>query len=632
MCGIAGIVSKNNVDSIKESLFKMSQSIKHRGPDGEGFSFFTESSETPAFSIETPKINIESNQFLFNPKQPLSEIESHYKMAFAHRRLSIIDLSESGHQPMCDESSHFWITFNGEIYNYIELKNELQNKGHVFLTKTDTEVVIAAYKEWGTECLKKFNGMWAFALYDKIKQVVFCARDRVGVKPFYYINNNKFFAFASEQKAFLKSNLIPFEINENQQFDFLINAKLETTSESLFKQIEELPPSHYFFYQLNLNLIQLKKYYELSIEVQTFKDEDEIISEIESKLKKAINLRLRSDVEIGSCLSGGLDSSIIAGMIKKLSPDKNLKLFSAVFPSEKFDESVYAKQVSSFVNGNWHSVTPTETEFFKDIDNLIYTQDLPIWSTSTYSQYRVMKLVSENNIKVVLDGQGADELFAGYTQHYFSLWKELGFTSALKNIKDSYQTLKHPYLNFAKQLFKENFDLGVDYKKYFDERLKINTKTDTIEFIGTLNKQLKKDYFGNLKSYLKCEDRNSMAFGIESRVPFSDDVELVDYIFSIKGDKKIKNGVLKYLLREAGKKYIPTSIYNRKDKIGFESPLSKWLTHHKGEIIEKITEQLDFINHSALNTNYNLLLKTKPSFLFRLYSLSVWKHTFKHLS
>ncbi len=628
MCGIAGIIHKQKDGSIKESIFDMSQAIKHRGPDGEGFTFFSESIEIPAFSNETPKVNCESNRFLFNPKKSLESVSTNYTMAFAHRRLSIIDLSESGHQPMCDISSNYWITFNGEIFNYLELKKELTLKGHTFLTQTDTEVVLASYKEWGTDCLQKFNGMWAFALYDKTKQLVFCARDRVGVKPFYFINTNTSFAFASEQKAFLKSGLLKFEVNEPQQIDFLINAKLETTEQSLFKGIYELKPAHYLLYHLKSTDFEIKEYYDISTQTKIQKTESEIINDIETKLKHAIALRLRSDVEIGSCLSGGLDSSIIAGIIKNLQPNTNLKLFTAVFPSETFDESSYAKQVSNFVNGSWFTVSPTETEFFRDIETLNYSQDLPIWSTSTYSQYRVMKLASEQNIKVLLDGQGADELFGGYTHHYFALWKEMSMASKLKNINASKQTVQNPFLSFGKQLLKETCHLGVNYSNYFNPDFQVNAKTETTIFSNTLNQQLKNDYNGNLKSFLKCEDRCSMAFGIESRVPFADDVELVDYLFSVSGNQKIKNGVSKYLLREAAKQYIPEKIYKRTDKIGFETPVSKWFTNHKKEMLDVITEQLDFINHAFLFSNFNILISQKPSFLLRLYSLAIWKKAF----
>ena len=204
----------------------------------------------------------------------------------------------------------------------------------------------------------------------------------------------------------------------------------------------------------------------------------------------------------------------------------------------------------------------------------------------------------------------------------------MSLISRLKNINDSKQTIQNPFLNFGKQLLKETFHLGVDYSNYFNPDFKVNAKTETTVFSNTLNQQLKNDYNGNLKSFLKCEDRCSMAFGIESRVPFADDVELVNYIFSIEGTKKIKNGVSKYLLREAAKQYIPEKIYSRTDKIGFETPVSKWFINHKTEMLEVISQQLDFVNHSFLFSNFNTLIDQKPSFLLRLYSLAIWKKAF----
>jgi asparagine synthase (glutamine-hydrolysing) len=239
-----------------------------------------------------------------------------------------------------------------------------------------------------------------------------------------------------------------------------------------------------------------------------------------------------------------------------------------------------------------------------------------------------MKLASENHIKVLLDGQGADELFGGYAHHYFSLWKELPMVSTFKSINNARQSIRHPFLNFGKQLLKENLHIGFDYSSYFHLPLNQIAKPRTIHFKNTLNEQLKTDYFGNLKSFLKCEDRCSMAFGIESRVPFADDVELVDYIFSVQGNKKIKNGVSKYLLREATKNYIPEKIYKRTDKVGFETPVEKWLTNYQSEILEVITHQLDFIHHQQLKDNFTKLLSQKPTFVLRLYSLAIWKKVF----
>lgn len=628
MCGISGIISKTNSTSLKDDVFAMSQAIKHRGPDGEGFAFFSGSKSIAVYSNETPQVNKESQSFLFNPKTSLQNIENDYTVAFAHRRLSIIDLSESGHQPMCDTSTDYWITFNGEVYNYIELREELRNKGHVFVTQTDTEVVLEAYKEWGFDCLQKFNGMFAFALFDKISSHVFCARDRVGVKPFYYSNTNNAFAFASEYKAFIKSGLVKFEINETQQFDFIVNGNLENSQQSLFIGVEELKPAHYLVYNLSTSSHQLTKYYELPTQLIPFNNEKELIDTIEEKLLNAINLRLRSDVEVGSCLSGGLDSSIIAGVVKYLLPNKQMKLFTAVFPNEAFDETNYAQLTSNHVNGNWKTVSPTADEFFRDIETLNYYQDLPVWSTSTYSQHRVMKLAADNGVKVVLDGQGADELFAGYSHHYMALWKENLGLKTFGLINEANQTIPSAYKLFGKQLLKDAFSFSVDYSNYLIENKKQFGKSKNEKLASSINKQLALDYNGKLKSFLKCEDRCSMAFGIESRVPFADDVELVNLIFSVNGNKKIQHGISKFLLREASKKYIAKQIYNRKDKIGFETPIEKWFLPNKHHVLETIKVQLDFVNIDYLKLNFDSLLSTKPSFLLRLYSFAIWKKVY----
>lgn len=629
MCGIAGVISKTNSLSIKEKVFAMSQSIKHRGPDGEGFMAFNGEKVTPLYSEETPLVNKQSNHFKFNPNESIDSIQPNHRLAFAHRRLSIIDLSESGHQPMCDTSGDYWITFNGEVYNYIELREELKLKGHTFLTQTDTEVVVAAYKEWGVKCLERFNGMWAFALLDKKNNQLFCARDRVGVKPFYYVNTNEVFAFASEYKAFIKSGLVKFEVNEEAQYDYLINATLETKEQSLFKNITELKPAHYFLYDLKSHQFDIKPYYTILLNAINQKSDKELIDVIEEKVVNAIKLRLRSDVEIGSCLSGGLDSSIIAGVIKYLQPEHSLKLFTAVFPGEKFDETNYAQLMANSIQGNWQTVSPSAEEFFRDIETLNYYQDLPVWSTSTYSQHRVMQLAKENNIKVVLDGQGADELFAGYVHHYYSYWKETLGLSTFKKLNDSKPTIPNPYAFFFKEQAKEKLGVKQNYSEYFINKTSKLVNSSAQQFADSLNQQLKEDYLGRLKSFLKCEDRCSMAFGIESRVPFADDVELVDFAFSIDGKKKIQQGISKYLLREATKNYLPEKIYSRRDKIGFEAPVSDWLIKFKPQVLDTISQLSDEISLEYIYFNFSKLVLNKPNFLLRIYSLAIWKKVYK---
>jgi len=631
MCGIAGIISKTNTISIKDAVFTMSQAIKHRGPDGEGFAFFSNSQSVAAFSNETPQVNKESKSYLFNPIIALQNIENNFNVAFAHRRLSIIDLSETGHQPMCDNHDN-WITFNGEIYNYIELREELKQKGHQFISNTDTEVVLKAYQEWGTNCLAKFNGMWAFALYDKKNNHIFCARDRVGVKPFYYINNPNVFAFASEVKAFIKSNLIKFNINEIQQFDFIINSNLETQAQGLITDVVELKPAHYLLYNLTNHTIDCETFYQLPNSSSSVVSENELIERIQETLINAIKLRLRSDVEVGSCLSGGLDSTVIAGIMRHLDKNADIKLFSAVFPGEKFDESFFAELASKHVKGSWKTVTPNAQDFYADVRELNYFQDMPVWSTSTYAQHRVMKLASENGVKVVLDGQGADELFAGYAHHYMALWKEqfsfLKVNKTLSDIKDSKQTVFSPYKQFAKQLVKDTIGIGINYADYFNPMDSISLKANPDSVFNNLNMQLKFDYQNRLKSFLKCEDRCSMAFGIESRVPFADDVHLVNLLFSVSGKHKIKQGISKYLLREAASKYIPNEIKNRKDKIGFESPLGNWLKLNKKEVLDTIFKECDFINKDIIFRKFDYLCAEKANFLFRLYSFSIWKEVY----
>lgn len=630
MCGIAGIISKSGAPALKEQVFAMSRAIRHRGPDGEGFAFFSEQGSLPVYSDDTPLAIRSNRSFRYMPETAISEVAEGYAMAFAHRRLSIIDLSEAGHQPMCDSTEKLWITYNGEIYNYVELREELRQQGHVFLTQTDTEVILAAYKAWGISCLERFNGMFAFVLFDRQKQELFCARDRAGVKPFYYINTKDTFAFSSEYKAFIKAGLVRFEVNEAQQFDYLVNANLETEEESLFRHIRELKPAHYIHYKLHTQELSIKRYYELpSGEIDL--GEAELVERVEQALLNAIRLRLRSDVEVGSCLSGGLDSSVIAGMVKALQPETRMQLFTAVFKGETFDESAYAASVAEQVKGSWQTVSPTADEFFRDIKELNYYQDLPVWSSSTYSQHRVMKLAAEHGVKVLLDGQGADELFGGYAHHYLAYWRENAMPLRLKLIREAAPTIASPYQLYFRQGLKDLLNASNSFGAYFTEDKKGFGKALHTPFASDLNTELRKDYTGRLKSFLKCEDRCSMAFGIESRVPFADDISLVDLAFSIRGNRKIKNGLSKYLLREAAKHYIPSAIYQRRDKVGFETPLTNWLKSNKALVMDELKNSDDFMHFSRLSQDFDRLVLQKPGFLLRLYSFSVWKKVFSSL-
>lgn len=637
MCGISGIIlkQKNNLN-LTAKIISLTNAIKHRGPDGEGFILANEHFVTPYFNAL--KQNYTHKDLNYLPKNNLTEGSENAFLAFGHRRLSIIDLSETGHQPMCDNTGKIWITFNGEIYNYIELKDTLNKKGHTFKSESDTEVVIAAYKEWGTDCVNQFNGMWAFCIYDKEKQFCFASRDRFGVKPFYYINKKDVFSFASEQKAFVKANLIEARINSNALHNYLINGLLENKPENFFNDVNELMPGCNLIFDLKTNEIATKQYYHLKQHTNEINDclsEKELIEKISFSLENAIKIRLRSDVEVGTCLSGGIDSSALAVSISDIT-NQPLFCFTSVFKNTAINEEYFADLVANKINAKHYKVEPTLNGFLNELDNLIYSQDIPIWDTSTYAQYKVMELAKNNNIKVVLDGQGADELFGGYHHHFIAKWNNLfssgQYKSGLNDIVAGKKTIAKPLQFYLKEKVKQNYYLN---KKQFgvffnSDFVNSNEIKNPSVFFNSVNEQLIDDiYQSRLKSFLKCEDRCSMWHSVESRTPFSDDIELINLMFSFNGNKKIKNGVSKYLLREAVKNKLPKEIYNRYDKKGFETPMQQWMKAIRPQVINEIKEaDFDFVNYKQIQkTTSNSTFQNK--LLFKLFVLSRWKKLFR---
>jgi asparagine synthase (glutamine-hydrolysing) len=634
MCGIAGIVSKDRSLNLAGIISLMSQALHHRGPDGEGFMIVSENKVTPCQrSSSTQKFT--QHELGYIPKEKLESFENPALLAFAHRRLSILDLSDTGHQPMCSKDTKLWITFNGEIYNYIELRKDLQAKGYSFFSESDTEVILNAYREWGSACVNRFNGMWSFCIYDTEKQELFASRDRLGVKPFYYVNDGRCFAFASEQKAFVKAGLVKAEFSNAEVHNYLVNGLLETKTDNFFLGVQELFPGHHLFYSLRNNSLRTEKYYNIHVNSENDHLSDaEIISRIEKYLEDAIRIRLRSDVEVGACLSGGIDSSIVCGLMHHLLHKSNY-CFTSVFKDESINEERYADLVASATQARHFKIEPTLEGFLKEVDDLVFSQDVPIWDTSTYAQFKVMELASNNNIKVVIDGQGADELFAGYHHHFVAKWNDLFSNGrsieAIRDIKAARKTIESPFVLYAKEKIKQKRNVNASvyssfFKSDFFDAYPINASS--IYYNG-VNEQLLDDvYRSRLKSFLKCEDRCGMWHSVESRTPFSDDVVLIDFLFSFNGNRKIQNGVSKYLLREAGKKVLPQEIYKRYDKKGFETPMKKWVTELKPLMIKDVKAAgFDFVKDDALDkiNNDNL---TQLRILFKLFILSRWKKVF----
>lgn len=548
MCGIAGIVKKDHTPVSLSLIKEMTDIVIHRGPDDEGF-------------------------FINN------------NLALGHRRLSILDLSNAGHQPF--SYGDLKIIFNGEIYNYIELKNELQKAGYAFHSNTDTEIIGAAYIEWGADCVTHFNGMWSFSIYDDKKQILFCSRDRFGIKPFYFVNNSSLFAFGSEIKQL---HLLGFnKINLNILFDYLYIGYQNHTKETFYKDIYQLEPSHNLVYNLKTGELNSERYYTLNFNNTIFNlNELESAELYEEKINSSIKLRLRSDVKVGSCLSGGLDSSYIALVAARLYKQNNGKRFTSITAKSndiKNDEAKYAKVVIESGQLDGKIITPDFGQIYDDIEKIVYHQEEPFGSPSILMQYYVMKAASENGCKVLLDGQGGDETLLGYERYYFSFLKNLPFSQQFTWFKKINQNSKltmksvlnyYFYFNFPQirslLLDKRMNGIHSGYKDYLNHKLLYEYNSSTANLFQLQKLEITKT---QLRSLLNYEDKNSMTWSVETRLPFLD-YQVVEAAISIKPQYKLNDGWSKYILRKIGSKILPHEIAWRKNKIGFEAPSIFW--------------------------------------------------------
>jgi asparagine synthase (glutamine-hydrolysing) len=573
MCGIAGIISMNPHHVSTERLKQMTDAIAHRGPDGAGF-----------WLNETKTVG------------------------FGHRRLAIIDLSEAGKQPMHfprtdnttergpRERARYSITYNGEIYNYLELKEELKQKGYTFFTHSDTEVILAAYDQWKEECLQQFDGMFAFAIWDEQEQTLFTARDRFGEKPFYYFFDGEQFVFASEMKALWAAG-VEKKIKHSMLLNYIGLGWVKNPadlSQTFYENINSLPQSHYLKLDMRTGKNEIGQYWDLDKESQTTLSEAEAIEQFQQLFNTSIKRRLRSDVEVCTSLSGGLDSSSIAATISQLqTTNHKLQTFTASFPGFEKDETAYAKQVADQFQLQHHLVTPTAETLFNDIEQLMHQQEEPFQSSSIYAQYKVYELAKQQGIKVILDGQGADETLAGYHKyiHWFLQEKsrESGTVSreleafAQHNISIDWSWKNKLAARFPdiaavqlenkanKELLNNKF-IANNYRK-----TNFNKKSIFKPTVAKLNDLL---YYNTmrlgLEELLRYADRNSMAHGVEVRLPFLSH-DLVQFIFSLPSHYKIQNGFTKYILRESMKQALPSSIVYRTDKIGYEPPQQQWM-------------------------------------------------------
>jgi asparagine synthase (glutamine-hydrolysing) len=552
MCGICGIINYNQ-EAVQESLLRqMMKIMKHRGPDDEGV-------------------------FL------------DHNIGLGFVRLSIIDLSEAGHQPKVSSDGNYVIVFNGEIFNYIEIREELIQEGIKFETQTDTEVLLNAYIQWGEECFHRFNGMWAVAIYNRKDQKVFITRDRFGVKPFYYLHNGEKFAFASEITPLLSLFKEKPKPNYQSIFDFLVFNRTDQTDNTFFTEIKKL--QHGCSLTLDLHSLipvqlTVKKWYSLRNSVtqtEGFKNPQEFADLFSS----AIGLRLRSDVPVGVCLSGGLDSSSIVSVLLKDYNKKDLHTFSAVYnKGQDGDETEFIQEYSALLK-NMFYITPDAQTLELDLLSFVKAQGEPIGGTSPYAQFKVMEL-AKGKVVVTLDGQGADEEFAGYHYFFGFYFKDLLKNGRLgKLLLEMYHYVtKHRSLFGIKSFIyfmlpkSMRTSARVNEKGYLHSNFISSYKNDSsiasnIYGSKSLKDALLDHFEYKLEHLLKWEDRNSMWFSLEARVPFLD-YRIVEKVMATSADMMIKNGMTKYLLREAMKGILPEKIRTRRDKIGFETPQDEW--------------------------------------------------------
>lgn len=602
MCGISGIINLDGKPVGESELSAMMQAMKHRGPDDNGM--FAESG-----------------------------------LGLGFVRLSILDLSPAGHQPMFSADERYVLIFNGEIFNYIELREELIGLGHQFHTQGDSEVLLAAYVEWGEAMLHRLNGMWAFVIYDRQEKIVFASRDRFGIKPFYYCVDGQRILFGSEIPSILAVLGRKPRPNQEAIFNYLAFNRTDQGEDTFFSEVKKLNHGHFFNVRIGHPgsgaAVQPQRWYNLRAELkEPFPDAEAY----RAMFASAVELRLRSDVPVGVCLSGGLDSSSIVSVLLKDFNLKELNTFSAVYGSGRTgDESAFINLYQGQLK-NMFTVQPDEHSLMADIEKFICAQFEPVPSTSTYAQYKVMELAKEH-VTVTLDGQGADEELAGY--HYFfgfhfkNLLRQGRFGTLLSEMGHYYG--KHhslygikSFIFFLLPAFLRTrlrvMEKGYLHRDFFQAN---SGGADVIagDLYGspTLQDALLNHFEFKLEHLLKWEDRNSMWFSLEARVPFLD-YRLVERTLALPDDLIINKGMTKYILREAMKGTLPEEIRMRRDKIGFETPQDEWFrTPMFQQYIKDIIHADSFKNRGILDIKnvhqlYQQHLDHKGS-----YAREIWK-------
>lgn len=584
MCGISGIVFKQAV-SCKEAHQKigaMSRAIAHRGPDGDGALIWHNAQQFTVYHKPNLQVHPGLQWTILEPQTDSTPAQ----LALAHRRLSILDLSDAGFQPMFDSQTQNWIIFNGEIFNFQELRSKLCEQGHTFYSQTDTEVILKAYHTWGPDCIAQLQGFFAIVILDNARQKLVMARDYIGIKPLYWTQNPDFFAFASEPKA-LQTLPIDRGINPLVVFEYLANSRIDVTEQHWLSSVLELKPGHILEYNLKNHSAEIYAYFTpppssphpilTPDPIATFKD----------MMAQSVRQRLLADVPIGFALSGGLDSTVLLyeAALQNTSP---LNTFSSVSNSTLHDESPWQNLVVNDLKTHHHSQTIDPACFATDIPKLIEIQDTPLLGFNNVAHYQLLKKVQDQGIRVLFNGQGADELLGGYEHYFIQHFSDLNLSGKihlLKHINNAPISLQNLLKGYVFQTLKTYSKSWLNPKRvlhfrpdlrYLDPAF-LETHFDQLTLLrapySNLNEAMHHDFYGQkLREMLHWEDRVTMAMGIEARNPFADNPDLAAWCFALPMEYKIHQGWSKYILRQAYSPIIPNAIARRVDKKGYSMP------------------------------------------------------------
>jgi asparagine synthase (glutamine-hydrolysing) len=589
MCGIFGIWKLDGEAVDQGKLQLATNAIRHRGPDDEGY-LLVDTRAGRTRSCGGP--DTDSRLSLPDLSQFRSE---RFDLAFGFRRLAILDLSPSGHQPMSSHDGKLWIVFNGEIYNYRELRTELAEFGHDFKSTSDTEVILAAYQQWGESCVEHFNGMFALAIWDAAARKMFIARDRFGEKPFHYVYiPGRLFAFGSEMKALWAAGLAERRIHEETLALFTQHGQVEIGEQTIYEGIRRLPQAHCLTLTADGRL-QKRRYWDIDprVTIEGWKEE-RYAEEFRERFISSVNLRLRADVPVGSSLSGGLDSTTVVSVINRLLPDNAVqKTFSARFEDPSRDEGKWMDLVTRSNRVERHDVWPTAERFFEELSDLFWHQEEPFTSASVYAQWSVMRLAKQNGVTVLLDGQGADEMLAGYHSYFDVMTDDLinsfdlrGYLKWRQDCLTMHGIVPGSFRRTFRRTLSEKTPGGV--KRVLKTGLKAVRPLPQVDVVGpdfprefSKVSSLRRYLWWNttrvgLVELLRYADRNSMAHSREVRLPFLDH-NLVEFVFKLPTPLLVKDAWTKWILREAFRGIVPDEITNRVDKLGYMPPQQKWL-------------------------------------------------------